>query len=792
VLKRAAAASLTVASAVALWLVVGGLPIEQAVQTRDATPVGQFGYFVQLQPWSVVRPFVIDFDSSVRPKASALRLTEDGRPLGPSHADHASVGSEGRGRYSHWGDPRSLYFSTSDHSDPRANGRQYRVATMARLPPEFAAASALLIGLAVWLERAWLRRTALGFFATLRRACTRPAVRANAAMLGAAYLGWAVLVGAIVEAPVDNGLITHEQGHAFRLALGPWRAPWPLRVEADTARSPRASTLVLSEDGRPLGPAHTEVSRIAAEGGGRYLHWGEGQTLYFSTPDNSDPRTNGRKYSIRVVARASVVWLVVVSLLLVLAAVSAWRLVSARMAAMGAFLSVAKSRVLRVAIPPRVRAGLQPLGRGILWLLRMTWPSALGSVVAVLLIFGAGELYLRWSLPFTETRWPSRYVDGVGWLFEPSATVRWTNDLDFWVEEKTNADGFLDRDHRTTSVDGHCRVALIGDSFVEAAQVRNDEKVQALLPGFASRRGFDRPIEASAYGFSGTGQLNQLPFYERYAKSVRPHLVVLVFVSNDFANNSSLLEGVRNGFHPEHFPRMSARFEGEPKRISLVQPDSGWQRHLIPVDGESSARECRPCAGHRALLARSVFYRWIVAKLRLLAPGLIAPLEPVGVTELWRARVEWLAAHGPFAHAFGGWRGSPDIDEMFFEESLPPAFAQALDLTEFAFAEFKRRVERDGASLVVLVSSSVHRPGLRNPDRYAQRFSAIASKLNLRVLDQFEWLQRQGEPLSSIRFPHDGHWNQRGHEVAAEMIAEYLARHPESCHDAVAPGRRDR
>ena len=33
---------------------------------------------------------------------------------------------DGKGRYSHWG-ARSLWFSTSDNSDPRTNGREYKV-----------------------------------------------------------------------------------------------------------------------------------------------------------------------------------------------------------------------------------------------------------------------------------------------------------------------------------------------------------------------------------------------------------------------------------------------------------------------------------------------------------------------------------------------------------------------------------------------------------------------------------------------------------------------------------------
>ena len=54
---------------------------------------------------------------------STVTLTEDGRPLGPAHCLHDDIRTLGGGRYSHWGP--YLYFSTSDGSDPRSNGRRY-------------------------------------------------------------------------------------------------------------------------------------------------------------------------------------------------------------------------------------------------------------------------------------------------------------------------------------------------------------------------------------------------------------------------------------------------------------------------------------------------------------------------------------------------------------------------------------------------------------------------------------------------------------------------------------------
>jgi SAM-dependent methyltransferase len=64
-------------------------------------------------------------DDSNSPMVSSLELVEDGVALGPPHAAHARIRSLGRGLFSHWRD--YLYFSTSDGSDPTANGRVYAI-----------------------------------------------------------------------------------------------------------------------------------------------------------------------------------------------------------------------------------------------------------------------------------------------------------------------------------------------------------------------------------------------------------------------------------------------------------------------------------------------------------------------------------------------------------------------------------------------------------------------------------------------------------------------------------------
>jgi SAM-dependent methyltransferase len=73
------------------------------------------------------------------------------------------------------------------------------------------------------------------------------------------------------------------------------RLPEPEFI-ADNAACPTRSTLMVLENERALGPAHSPHDDVRNLGGGRYSHWQN--ALYFSTSDGSDPNTNGRRYAV--------------------------------------------------------------------------------------------------------------------------------------------------------------------------------------------------------------------------------------------------------------------------------------------------------------------------------------------------------------------------------------------------------------------------------------------------------------------------------------------------------------
>lgn len=77
--------------------------------------------------WQVPLPQFADVaDDMSAPTRSPLVVLEDGKVLAFRHTQHADIRAIGRGAFSHWG--HHLILSTSDNSDPNANGRLYQIA----------------------------------------------------------------------------------------------------------------------------------------------------------------------------------------------------------------------------------------------------------------------------------------------------------------------------------------------------------------------------------------------------------------------------------------------------------------------------------------------------------------------------------------------------------------------------------------------------------------------------------------------------------------------------------------
>jgi len=351
--------------------------------------------------------------------------------------------------------------------------------------------------------------------------------------------------------------------------------------------------------------------------------------------------------------------------------------------------------------------------------LRVACWNALLLACGVGFVAVAAEAWLRLSLPFGHGARPVVMVPEVGLHLAAGTEVRWTNLKDFWTVSHTNSLGFLDREPPSAvSAQAGCHVAVVGDSFVEAMEVEIAAKFHVLLEEMAARSLPGLDVSTAAYGYTGTGQLQQLPYWDKWIRHRRPKMVVLVFFNNDFDNNGS---GGPDGWFP-------------------------WAERA--EDGGIALR----------------------------LPGRTRLPTKVGVARLWHRIPRGLRPYSVswFARGYGDW-GHRVFAQPVREREID------FDFTGFALDEWQKRMERErGGERLVILSS--HRVRMKDEQLF-ERLTQMAEDRGIPVVDQYDYILRQGHRPQDAEWRSDFHWNHRGHRWAAEALLEHLQANPEACDD---------
>lgn len=375
-------------------------------------------------------------------------------------------------------------------------------------------------------------------------------------------------------------------------------------------------------------------------------------------------------------------------------------------------------------IPPRLRR----IARLIAWNALLTF-AGLGLIGII------GEVYLRLTVPFMDNSQAERFVPGVGLLWEPGMTVRWTNGRDYWTIARANSLGFLDREPPSPEqAAAGCHIAIIGDSFIDAREVSIADKMPAQLEQLAAQSRPEWNVTTAAYSISGAGPVQQLPLYDQYAQRLRPDLLTLVFVSNDFADSSVLVSGMLFGYPSDGLPWATA-VKDRNGNIALRQP-----RHPPTSPAALSYPALRQSL--RNTLAKSYFLRWLLFHYRSSA----IPTRP-----------------------------APALHFDFWSQ---PRLAPELEYTAFALDEFQKRAHRDGATLAILATHTMRN---RN-STYYNILSEMAQARGIPIIDQHDYIIRQGvASAQAAHWPRDTHWNPAGHRWAAAALLEWMQQNPQVC-----------
>ena len=362
---------------------------------------------------------------------------------------------------------------------------------------------------------------------------------------------------------------------------------------------------------------------------------------------------------------------------------------------------------------------------------------------------------------------PFRFVPGAGLLRPPHTDLVFhPTSLNLRTVQSSNSLGFLDREPIDPARAAEsCHISIIGDSFVEGREVNLSDKLQVRLEELAAREAPHLDVTTSAFGIQATGQVNQLPYYDGYARHLSPDLVVLVFYGeNDLIDNSAVLSGLMSGNNPEHPPRTSAVRDVEGK-FFLSIADADFREHLIHQPSKT-VRLSWITSVLEQFSDVSSLARWLRDKNQQLR-------YPHDNRSVVMARAQYFMEQAMYMYLFKGREPvefADGIHEEIFSGVKTTITQEAWDATRFALEQFKRRADHDGAALMVL---TVHDFGGSGGPMF-DRLSNMAGSLDIPVISQHDYIIRQGDSVENARFYEDFHWNPLGHQWSAEAIWERI------------------
>jgi lysophospholipase L1-like esterase len=330
------------------------------------------------------------------------------------------------------------------------------------------------------------------------------------------------------------------------------------------------------------------------------------------------------------------------------------------------------------------------------------------------------------------------------------------------VYVKISSQGLRDREHAVAKPPGVYRIAVLGDSYAEAMQVAIEQAFWSLLPQHLERCGFapGRRIEAINFGVSGYGTAQELLTLRERAWSYAPDLVLLAFFpGNDVRNNSKALE--KDNLRPFFVLR-----DGRLELDDSFRESEEFRRHMRRMAQFTALRELR-------------LYE-LTRKLRDADLG-VRHNSPIAVA-LAERRQEVPSLT------------EPGLDENVLRAPADAAWRDAWTVTEKLIVAMDEEVRSRGARFLLAVLST---PGAVYPDpalrkRYADylgiddlfypeaRLQQLAQRHAFQAVGLGREMQRHadasGEYLHGLPNgkPGFGHWNERGHALAASLIAAGL------------------
>lgn len=312
----------------------------------------------------------------------------------------------------------------------------------------------------------------------------------------------------------------------------------------------------------------------------------------------------------------------------------------------------------------------------------------------------------------------------LGWTLKPNFGG-WHRTREYQVWEQVNSIGV--REKEPADLGDGLRVLVLGDSFAEGYTVTYENRISAWLAGDleAWATGLEKsPVDVFNAGIGGYSTDQQLLWFLKYRDQIKPDLTVLLWCDNDLLGNVSW--EIHRGRKP---------------RFVLVGDE-------IELTGVPVTVPPRPPWHARV---RSGSWLYMTARHRLWR----RPTKPVG-WEMWGVP--------PDPRTKEAWRVTEALLARLKQETGNRLIVFAIVSRPCVFPErWAAELRRFGI------------PASRwQPRRITARLAQVCERQQIPLVDAFPGFHAAAALGQQTYFKRDGHWNDRGHRLAAQILAQFI------------------
>lgn len=388
-------------------------------------------------------------------------------------------------------------------------------------------------------------------------------------------------------------------------------------------------------------------------------------------------------------------------------------------------------------------------GRNRLLMLFLKNISAL--IIGLVFAFVAGEILCRFFLPISTVCY--FYDKEIGTTLAPNRHMRWTNRLDYdnWVV--TNSAGFHDMEHELNKDKNTYRILVLGDSFMEALQVPISDGFSRQLEQNLRKKIQDRQIEVINLGLSGRGPAQYYRILEKKGLPYDPDLVVMAILpDNDFTDSYKKFS------NSSYKPYYRIDTSGEVEMIPFSVPP--WYSIKSLLTRSSMAY----------FFAYEILKRPAVARV-FMKVGLLPSMNVEDGKIKTAGRSELPLSYGLFCeNPDVDWQKAYEITLRMVRETRDLAKENGSDFIAFAIPNTLRVEGKTQEILQGENSVSL------NFDRPFQVLARYCEKWRISFVDLTPFFREDYQrKKTSHSWAHDGHWNKRGHQLGAEIMAMPIA-----------------